>query len=162
MAELIIVYFSSKSNNTHRFVQKLGLPAQRIPVDNRPLEVSTHYLLIVPTYAAGGSDAKGAVPKQVIRFLNNPNNRKHCKGVISSGNTNFGDTFALAGPIISQKLQVPLLHQFELLGAATDVKKVQAIFARLKHHTHDKQKQTNNLITERTHPCHKPMRHTSH
>ncbi|MFE8734887.1 class Ib ribonucleoside-diphosphate reductase assembly flavoprotein NrdI, partial [Streptococcus pyogenes] len=39
MAELIIVYFSSKSSNTHRFVQKLGLPAQRIPVDNRPLEV---------------------------------------------------------------------------------------------------------------------------
>lgn len=80
MAELIIVYFSSKSNNTHRFVQKLGLPAQRISIDDSPVEVGVDYLLIVPTYAAGGSDAKGAVPKQVIHFLNNPTNRKHCKG----------------------------------------------------------------------------------
>ncbi|QQC49537.1 class Ib ribonucleoside-diphosphate reductase assembly flavoprotein NrdI [Streptococcus dysgalactiae] len=140
MAELIIVYFSSKSNNTHRFVQKLGLPAQRISIDDSPVEVGVDYLLIVPTYAAGGSDAKGAVPKQVIHFLNNPTNHKHCKGVISSGNTNFGDTFAIAGPIISQKLQVPLLHQFELLGTTTDVKKVQAIFARYRHQKHPKLK----------------------
>ncbi|WP_444811286.1 class Ib ribonucleoside-diphosphate reductase assembly flavoprotein NrdI [Streptococcus canis] len=140
MAELIIVYFSSKSNNTHRFVQKLGLPAQRIPVDYRPFEIATNYLLIVPTYAAGGSDTKGAVPKQVIHFLNNLTNRNHCKGVISSGNTNFGDTFAIAGSIISQKLQVPLLHQFELLGTPKDVARVRDIFAHFCHQAHIKTK----------------------
>lgn len=136
MAQLGIVYFSSTSNNTHRFVQKLGIKALRIPIDNKDLLVTDDYLLIVPTYAAGGSDKRGAVPKQVIRFLNRPENRNHCKGVISSGNTNFGDTFAIAGPIISQKLQVPLLHQFELLGTERDVEKVKAIIACLSSVEH--------------------------
>ncbi len=29
----LIVYFSSRSENTHRFVQRLGLPAVRIPAE---------------------------------------------------------------------------------------------------------------------------------
>ena len=29
----LIVYFSSRSENTHRFVQRLGLPAVRIPLN---------------------------------------------------------------------------------------------------------------------------------
>lgn len=44
----------------------------------------------------------GAVTKQVIQFLNDKDNRSYCRGVISSGNTNFGDQFAVAGPIISK------------------------------------------------------------
>ena len=31
----MLVYFSSVSENTHRFVQKLGLPAARIPLHGR-------------------------------------------------------------------------------------------------------------------------------
>ena len=31
----LIVYFSSRSENTHRFVQRLGLPAVRIPLNER-------------------------------------------------------------------------------------------------------------------------------
>ncbi|MGT2744660.1 class Ib ribonucleoside-diphosphate reductase assembly flavoprotein NrdI [Streptococcus phocae subsp. phocae] len=150
MAHLGIVYFSSTSNNTHRFVQKLGIKALRIPVDNKDLLVTDDYLLIVPTYAAGGSDKRGAVPKQVIRFLNRPENRNHCKGVISSGNTNFGDTFAIAGPIISQKLQVPLLHQFELLGTERDVEKVKGIIACLSSVEH---KNSSPLTNERNTSC---------
>lgn len=124
---MLVVYFSSKSNNTHRFVEKLSCKSLRIPVKKTDLSVSEDYILIVPTYAGGGNEVRGAVPKQVIHFLNSPQNRKHCQAVISSGNTNFGDTFAIAGPIISQKLQVPLLHQFELLGTQSDVLKVQNI-----------------------------------
>lgn len=130
----LIVYFSSRSNNTHRFVQKLDLTAQRIPVSlKEDLLVDQDYILISPTYSSGNVtaegkiDTRGAVPRQVIHFLNNPDNRKHCLGVISSGNTNFGDSFAIAGPIISQRLHVPLLYQFELLGTIEDVKRVKTI-----------------------------------
>ncbi|MEG9524035.1 MAG: class Ib ribonucleoside-diphosphate reductase assembly flavoprotein NrdI, partial [Pantoea piersonii] len=28
-----LVYFSSQSENTHRFIARLGLPARRIPLD---------------------------------------------------------------------------------------------------------------------------------
>ena len=119
-----IVYFSSATNNTHRFVEKLGLPAQRIPL--RPgepaLRVEQEYVLVVPTY--GGGNGRGAVPKQVIKFLNDAHNRSLIRGVIAAGNLNFGKAFCLAGDIVSAKCQVPYLYRFELLGTTEDVTRV--------------------------------------
>ena len=67
----LIVYFSSSSENTHRFVQRLGLPAVRIPLNERErIQVDEPYILIVPSYGGGGT--AGAVPRQAIRFLNDP------------------------------------------------------------------------------------------
>jgi protein involved in ribonucleotide reduction len=119
-----IVYFSSASDNTHRFVAKLGLPAERIPVHARDgaLVADGPYVLIVPTY--GGGNDRGAVPKQVIRFLNNPDNRALIRGVIASGNTNFGSAYGIAGDIVSAKCQVPRLATFELMGTADDVTRI--------------------------------------
>lgn len=119
-----LVYFSSVSENTHRFMERLGLEAQRIPL--RPtdpfLTVDEEYVLIVPTYGFG--NGRGAVPKQVIKFLNDPHNRSLCRAVIAAGNTNFGSAFCIAGDIISAKLQVPYLYRFELLGTTQDVERV--------------------------------------
>ncbi|MCI1206654.1 MAG: class Ib ribonucleoside-diphosphate reductase assembly flavoprotein NrdI [Microbacteriaceae bacterium] len=119
-----IVYFSSISENTRRFVEKLGAPALRIPV--RPsepmLQADEPYVLIVPTY--GGGTAEGAVPKQVIAFLNIPQNRGLLRGVITSGNTNFGPAYGLAADVISQKCGVPVLYRFELMGTPEDVQTV--------------------------------------
>lgn len=119
-----VVYFSSVSENTHRFVGKLGYRSARIPLrrDAAPLTVDEEYVLVVPTY--GGGSVKGAVPKQVIAFLNDPHNRALCRGVISSGNTNFGEAYCLAGDIVAGKLGVPLLYRYELLGTPTDVDRV--------------------------------------
>lgn len=119
-----IVYFSSATDNTHRFVQKLGLPAQRIPLRRTdPLvRVEGEYVLVVPTY--GGGTSGGAVPKQVIRFLNDEHNRALIRGVIAAGNMNFGTAYCLAGDIIAAKCQVPYLYRFELLGTTEDVIRV--------------------------------------
>ena len=121
----LLVYFSSTSENTHRFVGKLGFRSARIPLRPKeaPLAVDEEYVLLVPTY--GGGSVKGAVPKQVITFLNDSHNRSLCRGVISSGNTNFGEAYCLAGDIIASKLNVPLLYRYELLGTPTDVVRVQ-------------------------------------
>ena len=120
----LLVYFSSTSENTHRFVGKLGFPTARIHLRRTepPLTVDEEYVLVVPTY--GGGSVKGAVPKQVIAFLNNPDNRALCRGVIASGNTNFGQAYCLAGDIIASKLGVPFLYRYELLGTPTDVARV--------------------------------------
>lgn len=120
----LLVYFSSASENTHRFVGKLGYRSARIPLrrGDEPLVVDEEYVLVVPTY--GGGSVKGAVPKQVIAFLNDPRNRSLCRGVIASGNTNFGEAYCLAGDIIASKLDVPLLYRYELLGTNTDVARV--------------------------------------
>lgn len=121
---LDVVYFSNVSENTKRFVEKLGLRSFRIPLfaSEPPLQVSHPYVLISPTY--GGGDDETSVPKQVIRFLNDPINRKYLRAVIAAGNTNFGDKYCRAGEIISLKTGAPLIYKFELLGTPYDVSTV--------------------------------------
>ncbi|WP_027122313.1 class Ib ribonucleoside-diphosphate reductase assembly flavoprotein NrdI [[Mycoplasma] imitans] len=119
--EMRVVYFSSKTENTKKFCDKLGLPATRIPISlNEEIEVDFDYVLICPTYSGGLNDFKGAVPRQVIKFLNKLQNREHCVAVVASGNTNFGETYGLAGHVLRAKLKVPLLHIFELIGTKYD------------------------------------------
>ncbi|MEV5050810.1 class Ib ribonucleoside-diphosphate reductase assembly flavoprotein NrdI [Arthrobacter sp. LAR12-1-1.1] len=120
-----LIYFSSTSENTARFVAKLGVDAARIPLYPRdaPLVAREPYVLVVPTY--GGTGGEGSVPKQVIRFLNDPGNRKLIRGVIGAGNTNFGDNYCMAGDIIAAKCKVPHLYRFELMGTPEDVNRVQ-------------------------------------
>lgn len=124
-----LVYFSSVSDTTHRFVQRLGLEdrgqsVHRIPLRPKDafLRVDEPYVLMIPTY--GGGNEGGAVPRQVIKFLNDAHNRSLIRGVIAAGNTNFGAAYCIAGDIISSKCQVPYLYAFELLGTAEDVERV--------------------------------------
>lgn len=122
-----LVYFSSVSENTRRFVEHLDRPAVRIPLRPRidgHLRVARPFVLVVPTY--GGGERAGAVPKQVVAFLNDPVNRSLLRGVIASGNRNFGVHYGLAGPVISTKCNVPELYRFELLGTSRDVVLVNA------------------------------------
>jgi protein involved in ribonucleotide reduction len=120
-----LIYFSSTSENTKRFVQKLGVDAARIPLLARePALLATEpYVLVLPTY--GGTGGEGSVPKQVIRFLNDPRNRQQLRGVIGAGNTNFGDNYCMAGDIVAAKCNVPHLYRFELMGTSEDVQRVQ-------------------------------------
>lgn len=124
-----VVYFSSASGNTARFVHNcdfpsLGLEVTRIPLlPHEPTPRPTQpFILIVPTY--GGGNSGKAVPVQVKHFLNAPENRKLLRGVIASGNTNFGEAYGMAGDIVSAKCHVPLMYRFELMGTPEDVQTV--------------------------------------
>ncbi|MEY4961308.1 MAG: class Ib ribonucleoside-diphosphate reductase assembly flavoprotein NrdI [Actinomycetota bacterium] len=127
-----LVYFSSVSENTKRFVDKLGGHAVRIPLRTEEAAEFVHpkdSVLILPTY--GGGNDGSTVPKQVIKYLNNPDNRKHIKAVIAGGNTNFGEHFCRAGEIVAQKLGVPVLYRFEITGTPEDVVEVKERLAKL-------------------------------
>ena len=124
-----VVYFSSASENTARFIAHCRLPeaginVYRIPLRPKdgPLVVDEPFVIVVPTY--GGGDISKALPPQVRRFLNDRGNRRLLRGVIASGNTNFGDAFCAAGDVIAEKCHVPFLYSFELTGTPEDMRKV--------------------------------------
>jgi protein involved in ribonucleotide reduction len=127
-----VVYFSSVSENTKRFVDKLGANAVRIPLKSEEAAKFVYKrdnVLVVPSY--GGGNEGSTVPKQVIKFLNNPENRKYIKAVIGGGNTNFGSDFCKAGDIVANKLGVPLIYKFEITGTPEDVIEVKERLAQL-------------------------------
>lgn len=123
---MLVVYFSSATENTRRFVDKLQLPNVRIPLRaNEPeLVVDEPYVLVCPTYGGGvsisGKQGK-PVPIQVVKFLNNPHNRNLIRAVVAGGNSNFGSDFGKAGDVIAAKCNVPYVYRFELMGNDEDV-----------------------------------------
>lgn len=120
-----IIYFSNVSNNTHRFVEKLNVSAQRIPIhwdSDEPLMAQREYVLIVPTY--GGGNEKTTIPASVRKFLNLKTNRDLLRGVVGMGNTNFGDHYCRAAEMIAAKVGVPLLYRVEITGTPDDVEQV--------------------------------------
>jgi protein involved in ribonucleotide reduction len=124
----LIVFYSAKSGNTKRFVDKLGFESIQLD-EKEPTNVDRPFILVTPTYGGGYVDK--AVRPSVIRFLNNERNRSHLKGVIGTGNTNFGSAFAIAADIIAKKCHVPVLARVELLGTDDDVLNVTACINQL-------------------------------
>lgn len=120
-----IVYFSNVSENTKRFVDKLGLKSVRIPIkwdDESPLVVEKDFILVIPSYG-GGAEGR-TVPKSVVKFLNIETNRKFLVGVVGTGNTNFGVHYCKAAEIVATKTGVPLLYRVEITGTPEDVNQV--------------------------------------
>lgn len=124
----MIAYFSNVSENTKRFVEKLEIPAERIPLrwdSASPLIINEPFVLVTPTY--GGGKEESTVPKQVIKFLNIEQNRRNLIGIVGTGNTNFGEHYCRAADIISYKTDTPVLARVEIFGTPEDVKKVKEI-----------------------------------
>lgn len=121
----LVVFFSSVSGNTKRFVEKLNVRSKPLPLKTNDETIIVHepYVLCLPTYGNPRKEG-GHVPPQVVKFLNIETNRKYLLGVIGAGNTNFSDKFCIAADIISQKCGVPVLYKFELMGTPEDVEKV--------------------------------------
>lgn len=115
-----IVYFSTKSENTKRFVQRLNASAHRIPLQSdQRLSVENPYILVFPTY--GGGEYKGCVPKPVIHFLNDAKNRSLIRAVVGCGNINFGAGFCLGAYVTAEKCGVDVIRTVEIMGTVEDV-----------------------------------------
>jgi protein involved in ribonucleotide reduction len=130
---LDIIYFSNRSENTKRFVEKLGLNRTfRIPVKwdkQNPFMVGNEYVLFVPTYGSGNDGY--SIPASVKAFLNIESNRQLLRGVVGFGNTNFGEHYCKAAEMIAAKTGVPILGRVELLGTPEDVITIQERLVKL-------------------------------
>lgn len=120
----LVVYWSSSSENTHRFVCRLPFERIRIPVGMKEEfpQVRRPYVLILPTYC--DQHGNGGITKPVIHFLNDPDNRAGIRGVVAGGNSNFGRFFGHAARIISDKCGVPIIDRFEVMGTPQDISRI--------------------------------------
>lgn len=108
------IVFASLTGNVQRFVDKLSFESARI-LPNTFLCINEPFVLV--TYTTGF----GQTPKEVESFLKYDYNWRHLKGVIGSGNRNWGDSFCGGAEKVALQYNVPLLHKFELSGFDSDV-----------------------------------------
>lgn len=120
---MILVYYSTKSGNTHRIAQTIGWETTRIEQKADTPVVTHPYVLMFPTY--GGGHLEGAIPTRVKDFLNVPENRSLLKAVIGVGNRNFGSAFCLGTRLVAHKCNVPILHEVEVFGTQDDLMIIQ-------------------------------------
>lgn len=105
----MLIVYDSMTGNVEKFVEKLQMKYIKIYDE---LVVNEDFVII--TYTTGF----GEVPKSVSDFLSR--NHQHLRGVASSGNKNWGDSFGLAADKIAQVYDVPIILKFELRGTKGD------------------------------------------
>ncbi len=114
----MLVVYSSKTGNTELFLKKVEVKNYLKIIKNKNQNISENFILI--TYTTG----LGEIPEEVESFLKYKNNSSFLTGVIASGNRNFGNLFAKAADLISDKYNIPILMKYELTGNKNDVLKL--------------------------------------
>jgi len=105
-----MIAFASRTGNIRYIVSRLRLPAFEIDPSRT---IAEPYLLFTYT------DGLGEVPEPVKRFMER--NGAYCRGVIVSGNSNFGQrAFGGAGEKIARQWGIPLVRKIDMRGFPDD------------------------------------------
>jgi len=106
-----MIIYTSRTGNVRYIVSKL-IGIKSLEIDNVQV-VDCDYILFTYT------DGLGKVPLKVESFMKK--HQQYCKGVICSGNSNFGeDLFCRAGDILSNQYDIPLISKVDLRGFEKD------------------------------------------
>ena len=113
-----MILYASRTGNVRAIIQKLGLPAQDL---SQVSTVDAPFLLFTYT------DGLGSVPPSVATFM--ASYHSLCKGIIVSGNQNFGHAFfGRAGDLLAQQYQLPLIEKLDLRGTAANYEVIQRFY----------------------------------
>ncbi|MBB6444443.1 class Ib ribonucleoside-diphosphate reductase assembly flavoprotein NrdI [Bacillus benzoevorans] len=113
-----MIVYASRTGNVRYIASKLKAKYIEVSED---LMMNKSYLLITYT------DGLGDIPAKVVRFLEQ--NAQFCKGVVVSGNSNFGHTvFGGAGDKIAAMYHIPLVRKLDLRGNKADYEAIQTFY----------------------------------
>lgn len=118
--------FASRTGNVEYLMSKLGLADEAIRINDGSEEVNEPYILFTYT------DGMGDIPYEVDTFLQSGKNKDFIKGVVCSGDKNYGDCYCGAGDKISEQYGVPCFYKLENDGTDEDVANVKAILEKNK------------------------------
>jgi protein involved in ribonucleotide reduction len=110
----MLIVYASKTGNIERFVKKTGITSVLKIIDGSEI-ISEDFILL--TYTTG----IGEVPTEVSTFMKN--NFSKCKGLIGSGNKNWGSSFCNAVTLLHSQYNIPILMRFEMSGNKHDIEK---------------------------------------
>lgn len=114
-----MIAFASRTGNVRYIVSRLQLPAMEIDGTN---------MLKIPFLLMTYTDGFGEVPAPVRSFMERCGS--YCRGVIVSGNSNFGHhQYGRAGDELAQQWQVPLVRKIELRGFKEDYEAIRRYYA---------------------------------
>ncbi len=118
----MLVLYASKTGNIEKFLKKTGInPILKINDGNEPLKEDC----ILLTYTTG----IGEIPEEISMFVKNHHSK--IKGVIGSGNKNWGLAFCNSAKIINKQYNIPILMTFEMSGNTHDIRKFIEIYEKL-------------------------------
>ncbi|MEH7072857.1 class Ib ribonucleoside-diphosphate reductase assembly flavoprotein NrdI [Neobacillus drentensis] len=113
-----MIAYASRTGNVRYIAFKLKA---------EPIEISEELILKKPYLLITYTDGLGDIPEKVARFLEK--NARFCKGVVVSGNSNFGHTiFGGAGEKIAAIYQIPLVRKLDLRGYQADYEAIQQFY----------------------------------
>ncbi|RHW35000.1 class Ib ribonucleoside-diphosphate reductase assembly flavoprotein NrdI [Lysinibacillus yapensis] len=113
-----MIAYASRTGNVRYIVSKIK--AEAIEIQDG-LKLDKPYLLMTYT------DGFGDVPEKVARFLEQ--NEQWCKGVVVSGNSNFGHhVFGGAGEKIANAYRIPMVRKLDLRGIQADYEAIQQFY----------------------------------
>lgn len=105
-----MIAYASRTGNVRYIVQQLNLPN---------IEIAKDCIIRAPFILCTYTDGLGDIPAVVQTFMEN--NASLCRGIVVSGNSNFGlDVFGLAGDKLAATYHVPLVRKLDLRGFAKD------------------------------------------
>lgn len=113
-----MIVYASRTRNVHYIVSQLQ-------ADN--IEITEDLMMGQPFLLVTYTDQLGEVPTKVVHFLKH--NYLWCKGVVVSGNRNFGPQFfGGAGDKIANTYNIPLVRKVDLRGFKADYEAIQQFY----------------------------------
>lgn len=118
----MLIVYSSKTGNIERFLKKTGITSLLKIIDGSEC-INEEFILL--TYTTG----IGEVPAEVSTFMQN--NFAKCKGLIGSGNKNWGGSFCNAVTLLHQQYNLQILMTFEMSGNKHDIERFLSVYTSL-------------------------------
>lgn len=113
-----IVYYS-RTGQTRKMVNKVdGYEAIEVTLNEHEFSIDEPFIFVVPSYEI---HVMPAVIKSLGRFLRTGDNIKQCRGIMGGGNRNFAELFCITAHMLSDKFDIPVLHEFEFQGSEYDI-----------------------------------------
>lgn len=113
-----MIAYASRTGNVRHIVSQLQLPSIEI---YPTLTINEPFILFTYT------DGLGSVPEVVSQFMER--NYRYCRGVIASGNSNFGrEYFCKSATTISDRYNVPIIRKIELRGFPQDFDAIRSYY----------------------------------